>query len=125
MLLEKASQAGDRITELERLRGIARSIEGFQTRANMLNAPVATLGAQVIILAEFRKRGIEVDLQDASPTARTLKAHVNQVAASFEAKVLEGAAVDRVAYGAYFGGDCVADAGFIAECCAGSLFSGQ
>lgn len=85
MLLEKARKHGDRIKELERLRGIARSIEGFQTRANMLHTPVAMLDAHVVILTELRKRGIEVHLQDVSSAAKMLNAHVNQIAADFEA----------------------------------------
>ncbi len=84
MLIEDAKQIEAKITELERLRGIARSIKGFQTRANQLQEPVLILNPLTVLLAEFRKHNIAVDLRSCSPTALMLKKHTAYVTTHFE-----------------------------------------
>lgn len=84
MLIDDAEQIETRISELEGKREIAKSIEGFQTRAEMLETPVTNLKPLAIVLAEFQKHGIAVGPGDCSPTAQLLKGYATQVETRFE-----------------------------------------
>jgi hypothetical protein len=85
MLIEDVERVVAKISELERKREIAKSIQGFQVRAQMLERPLMLLKPLSIVLTEFQQYGITVDLQECSPTAQLLKGHASQVEINFEA----------------------------------------
>ncbi len=84
MLIEDAERVAEKINELERKREIAKSIKGYQTRAEKLETPSNLLKIYSAAITEFQKLGIVVDLKDCSPTAHMLKAHVIQIESDFE-----------------------------------------
>lgn len=85
MLIEDVERVAAKINELERKREIAKSIQGFQIRAQMLEKPLTLLKPLSIVLTEFQRYGITIDLQECSPTAQLLKGHASQVETNFEA----------------------------------------
>ena len=84
MLVEDAQRIADTIHKLGGKREIAKSIEGFQTRVEMLEQSLLILNPLATVLREFQKHEIAVDVEDCSPTAQLLKRNAIDVAARFE-----------------------------------------
>jgi hypothetical protein len=83
MLIQRSDEVRTEIAALARLRRIAQEAEGYRTRATQLREPLQALEFHIILLEEFRRRGLEVAFDTAE--VGMLKGQIAQLAAAYHA----------------------------------------
>jgi hypothetical protein len=81
MLVERSERVRNAIQDLARLQRIAQEVEGYRTRAKQLRDPLEAVQRYLILLDEFRHRGLVVVFDPVD--ARALRTQITQLAAAY------------------------------------------